>query len=271
MPIHVHNFYTHGEIIFVSPHGDDGNNGSFYFPFRTIQAAIDDGTAVIQMLPGSYRESVTIHNRTFGLLIEGYGASDSHSVEWIADDTNCLTITGTTTRVRMKDIQLDGDGVHSCVSDSSTGGRHKFGNVTFYNSGSEPVIHRAGAERWFELFDCFVDGEVLLDGSTTDGSFTIRHSVNTINCTITNDGYDVLISYVNAMGPVSFEGGTFTAAYVLGWLPDGSGNIITADAGTSVSDVINVGFSNYSADGLTYGTIQNNGSATVVEFSNKTS
>lgn len=141
-------------------------DGTLMNPYRTVMDALA-GTAgasnvVINLIPvesGSQTEDVTIDGDRQNILIQGYSTNGDPIV--IIDGT--FTITGDTTRIRVKDLGLRGQDGNPALVISGSIGLHYFDNVDFSQAG-EPngplVVITDRAQRWVAFTNCGIYGDV---------------------------------------------------------------------------------------------------------------
>lgn len=247
---------------FVSSLGSDTNKGTIDKPFKTIQKALNESFGVISLLPGTFTEDLNMPSSygLFGPVIQGYGTYESPKTEI----KGTLTIPDEVSRVRIKNLLLDGKNIGPVIIDNSSNGRHVLENVTLSNPGVDgDLIRVVNGKNWWNLNGSTVEGKINLSGTGNNMTFNITNSPNSFLCTpIVNSGYIFTAYSVGKMGLITHNGGHVYCSNIGGWYPVG-GKIINS---TSVSplDVIGVGYSNFSADGLNYGTISTVG-ATVLK------
>ncbi len=145
-------------------------DGSLVAPFGTIQAAIDaipsaQSNAVIVVHPsvgGANYDSIVINDRT-NLFIVGEGNIDAHPVKIVGS----ISITGNTTRVRVKNISFGADTeVNEQLIITGGQGRHYFDNVTFEPRANYtgPVAVISNLTNWVDFVDCNIGGRIELTG-----------------------------------------------------------------------------------------------------------
>jgi len=258
---------TPGQV-FVSPSGNDSNVGSIYSPYLTIQHALDQGASLIKLLHGAYVEDITIPvgYGNFGPVIWSYNVHDSQKTEI----QGTVTIPAGVSRLRCYGIQFDGQGTKTCLVDNGSEGRHYYENCTFNNSGAADCVQLNNGKRWHEFVRSVIDGKLNLSGTGVSCSLNVKHSTSSYSFQPTvNSGYTLGLIYIERMGDIIHHGGNVLASYVTSWSPNGSGYIIDSDS-VNPLDYIFAAYSNYSSDGVTYGTINSSG-ATVKEAYNITS
>ena len=151
-------------------------DGTLMNPYRTVMDALA-GTAgasnvVINLIPvesGSQTEDVTIDGDRQNILIQGYSTNGAPIV--IIDGT--FTITGDTTRIRVKDLGLRGQDGNPALVISGSIGLHYFDNVDFSQAGESNgplVVITDRAQRWVTFTNCGIDGDVdiadMVEGGT---------------------------------------------------------------------------------------------------------
>ena len=260
MPLHIHEDHEH-KVYFIDPiNGDDNTeSGSVYNPYRTIQAALDDLRPIIELTYGTYSESLTIPS--------GYGSNCPLIQSNNIDTDQETTITGTMTipsgvaGLKCYGIKFDGNS-QTCIIDNGSDGGHYFDNCTFSNSGSNDCITINNGRNAITIEGSIIDGDVNLSGTGVNSKVFIKSGINSHNCNISvNSGYDLEISYIEKMGLISHSGGNIVCSNILSWEPDTNGYIINSSANTP--STITVLYSNLTDDGVTYGTINRTGTATL--------
>lgn len=242
---------------FVSTLGNDTNKGTIDKPFRTIQKALNELFGVINILPGTFTEDLNIPSGygLFGPVIAGSGTFESPKCEI----RGTITIPSGVSRVRLKDILLDGKAVGPAVIDNESEGRHVLENVTCSDAATNgDVIRIVNGKNWWNINGSTIEGIVNLSGIGNNMTFNITNSPNSFLCfPIVNSGYIFTAYCVGKLGLITHNGGYVYCSNVGAWYPVG-GKIINSTS-TSALDIIGVGYSNFSPDGLNFGTISTNG------------
>lgn len=247
---------------FVSSLGSDTNKGTINKPFKTIQKALNELFGVINILPGVFIEDLNIPSDygLFGPVISASGTFESPKTEI----RGTITIPTGVSRVRFKNVLLDGKDVGPCIIDNGSEGRHVLENVTCSHAATNgDLIRIVNGKNWFNIEGSTIEGIVNLSGTGNNMTFNIMNSPNSFLCLpIVNSGYIFTAYSVGKIGMITHNGGYIYCSNVGAWYPVG-GKIINS---TSVSalDIIGVGYSNFSPDGLNFGTISTNG-ATVLK------
>lgn len=247
---------------FVSSLGSDTNKGTIDKPFKTIQKALNESFGVINILPGSFTEDLNIPSAygLYGPVIQGYGTIEAPKSEIIGT----LTIGSGISRLRIKDLQLDGKGLGPAIIDNNSEGRHILENVTVTNAGSNnDLIRVVNGNNWWNASGTAIEGIINLSGTGNTSTFNIFNSPNSYDCKpIVNTGYIFTAFNVSKLGLITHNAGSVYCSSVNSWNPTNS-KIINSTS-TSPLDVIGVGYSTFTADGLNYGTISTVG-ATVLK------
>lgn len=243
---------------FVSPIGNDTNTGSISSPFKTIQKALNELFGVINVLPGTFTENITIPvgYGQYAPIIQGYGTIEAPKSEI----RGTLTIPAGISRLRIKNLQLDGKGEGSAIIDNGSDGRHILENVTLANAGvGSAVISVINGKNWWNISGSAIEGAPHLTGTPEAGTtFNIMYSPNSFLCTpIVESGYTFTAYCVRKMGYITHTGGNVYCSNVAAWYPF-NGKIINSTS-TSPTDVINVTYSGFTGDGINYGVISSTG------------
>lgn len=241
----------------VSQTGLDTNNGSINTPFKTIQKALDMGFGVVNVLPGSYTENITIPT-SYGLfapVIQGEGTIEAPKSEI----RGTIIIPNGVSRLRIKNLQLDGKEEAAAIIDQSNQGRHVIENCTITNGATNgDVFTITNGANWWTIYGSSIEGKVNLSGNGNNASFNIFNSPGSFLTNVTvNSGYTFTAFNVGKMGLITHIGGNVFCSYVGSWNPT-LGKIINS---TSVNplDVIGVGYSSFTSDLITYGVISSTG------------
>lgn len=247
---------------FVSTLGSDTNKGTINKPFRTIQKALNELFGVINILPGTFTEDLNIPSGygLFGPVISASGTFESPKTEI----RGTINIPTGVSRVRFKNVLLDGKDIGPCIIDNGSEGRHVLENITCSHAATNgDLIRVVNGKNWWNIEGSTIEGIVNLSGTGNNMTFNIMNSPNSFLCLpIVNSGYIFTAYSVGKIGMITHNGGYVYCSNVGAWYPVG-GKVINS---TSVSplDIIGVGYSNFSPDGLNFGTISTNG-ATVLK------
>lgn len=248
----------------VSPDGSDNNEGSISFPFKTIQKALDGLYDCININSGTYNENLNIPvgYGQYACVISGTGTFESPKT-FIRGK---ITIPSGVSRVRIKNLMLDGKGTDSAIYDNGSDGRHVLENVTVSNAGvSNDLIQVVNGKNWWNVTNSTIEGIINLSGTGVAAMFNLINCPNSFICMpVINTGYTFTAFYVAKMGMITHHGGNVVCSYVGSWYPV-LGKIINSTS-TSISDFIGVGYSNFSPDGSTYGTISSTGATVLKNF-----
>lgn len=248
----------------VSPSGLDTNNGGINKPFKTIQKALDGLYGLINILPGSYTENLSIPTGygQYGPVIAGTGTIESPKTELLGQ----ITIPASVSRVRIKNMNLHGQ-TGSTISDNGSDGRHILENCTIdHNTAGSDVITVTNGKNWWTLFGSAVLGNINLTGTPSAGTtFNLMNCPNDFSCNpIVNAGYIFTAYNVGKMGRITHNGGYVYCTNIGAWNPT-SGSVINSTS-ASPADVVGVGYSNFSPDGVNYGTISSAGATVLKNF-----
>lgn len=147
------------------------SNGSYNQPYTSVQAAVNAAAVIgaanitIFLHGPSFTENVTI-NTNAGLLIESFGSTavDSQIVLIIGN----VSIVGSSTRIRLKDIKIAYPGGTQPDLIDSSQGRNYFSNVDFGGGGG--ISFTGSWARWHEFTDCTINGNISIAGTPSAGS-----------------------------------------------------------------------------------------------------
>lgn len=246
----------------VSSNGNDNNSGSMSFPLRTIQKALNESFGQINILSGTYTENITIPvgYGVYGPVISGIGTFESPKSEI----HGTITIPAGVSRLRIKNMQLDGNLAGPAIIDNNSEGRHVLENCTVSHPATNgDLIRIVNGKNWWNVEGSTIEGIINLSGIGNNMTFNIINSPNSYLCLPTiNNGYTFTAFNVNKIGAITHNGGNVFCSYVRSWQPT-TGKIITSTS-TSPTDIIGVGYSSFTADLVNYGTISTAG-ATVIK------
>lgn len=248
----------------VAGAGNNEHTGSISKPFATIQHALNMGFGVVNILPGTYTENISIpvYYGLFGPSIEGFGVIEGPKAEL----RGTLTIPAGVSRVRIKTLQLDGKGVAPAIIDNGSEGRHTIDTCTVTGGApGQDTITVTNGKNWWSVSQSSIEGIVTLSGTGTSASFNIFNSPNSYACLPkVAAGYTLTLSNVGKMGLITHTGGNVFADHVSSWYPVG-GKVIDSSS-VSPYDVIGVNYSVFSADAMTYGVISSVGATVIKNF-----
>ena len=166
--------YLRNSEYWVSAGGSDtAGTGSRNNPFATVQHVINTyGVSSSHKwiyVDGSTTEDLAFAN-VQNITIAGRGVMDSQKETIFGNHT----VSGTSTRIRFKDIILEDGGSDTyIITYNGTAGRHYTQNLSFICGAAGKAILFTGAnDRWHEFYDCFIDGDV--DCSSTDASMSVK-------------------------------------------------------------------------------------------------
>jgi hypothetical protein len=190
--------------------------GAYNNPYTTLQAAINaaqafGGVNVVIFLHDSTTENIIINNYTQNLLIQGFGHSAIDSQTYTVNGS--VTISGTSTRIRLSGINfaLPGGGAPDLIDSSA--GRNYFYNCGFQGGGG--ISFTGVWARWREFTDCTVSGTINIAGTPTTGSqislWRVRGGSNYVlnNSNVTLALYDSLSvgNITHTAGSLVIDGG----------------------------------------------------------------
>jgi hypothetical protein len=244
----------------LTSYAGGSSDGSLAKPYTTVQAAINaaitnGGVNNVVLMHDSSTENLTINNSTAGLLITA-AVSNTVDSQRIALNGN-ITISGTSTRVKIKDINvLFPGGTSPDLIDTSTGGRHYYANVGFQGGGG---IQFSGSwARWHEFTDCTISGAISIAGTPAANS--------SISCWRVRGGGNYTVNATNATLNLydSFSVGNITqTAGVL--IMDGGRNFVAGSSITSTTngagDLMGISNVNFETGAGTYYIINKTGTS----------
>jgi hypothetical protein len=240
----------------VTPNGNDTTaDGSLQRPFKTIQKAIDKSLAgnYIQVGSGQFNENITIASKN-NLFIQGLGNTDSYAS--VVNSSGSLTVSGTTTRARFRDIQLSGK-----LTINGAEGRHYFDNV-YFGQGADFIN---AFQRWSEFTYCTINGNINIgvSGTPVAGTSIRFRNCTFTNCTITVSSPNVTVTFDDCRGiKLVHSAGTVIFLNENTFLKDGNGNSIVSTAtNSSPTNVLIMNGCNFQQTDLSFGKINKTGSA----------
>lgn len=159
-------------------------NGSYSHPFKTLQSAINfaftmGANSHIWLMSRGFTENITINNYNANLTIQGFGAIDNNSTNM----TGSITISGTSTRIRLINFQISAPSGPDVIYDGCDG-RCYMVNMQL-NGATGGVEFRNVWKRWYEFTDCSINGSGLnIIGSPTTSplisTFRLRGAGNIV-------------------------------------------------------------------------------------------
>jgi hypothetical protein len=162
---------AYAELHCFTGYSGSTQTGSYNQPYNTLQGAINAGIGlgianVVILMHDSPTENVTINNWPNGLTIQGYTttAKDSQTIKINGN----VTLSGSTTRVRIKDIKIAYPGGTQPDLIDTSQGRNYFSNVDFGGGGG--IQYTGSWARWHEFIDCTINGVVNIAGTPSAGS-----------------------------------------------------------------------------------------------------
>ena len=221
-------------------------NGSFFQPFKTIQAAINaaPSVSVIILAPGAYTEDLVVTKDN--ILIQGYGCVDAIITQIVGKITIGGEARPTTTRFRTKDVSMKNKAVgEPCLVFLDNAGRHYFNNLTIepINGTTVPLVQFIGKQsNWIDFTTCNIGGEILLDGEPVNFPqvyFTANGHYGTV-INIQKD-YNVSVNTTKRLRKIIHAAGHIRLRYVDGFGGiNGIGLESTSDTGS-----IDIGFTSF--------------------------
>lgn len=248
----------------VSPNGNDNNSGSLQSPFATVQKALNSLYACINIVPGTYTEDLTIPTAygQYAPVIAGSGTFESPKT-FIR---GTMTIPAGVSRVRIKDLALDGKNIAPAIIDNGSDGRHILQDVTVYNPAQGgDLIRIVNGNNWWNVCGSSIEGNINLSGVGVNASFNISHSTNSFLCNaIVNSGYTFTAFYVAKMGLITHNAGLIVCSYVGTWY--GTDGKIINSVSASPADLIAINYSAFTADGINFSTISTAGATLIKKY-----
>lgn len=218
------------------------STGSISQPFKTIQAAVNaaqsygGANSVIYLHGTNSTENVVINNYSFNLLIKSYGSTAVDNQVFVL--TGNVTISGSSTRIRLKDIKITYPGGSQPDLIDTSAGRNYFSNVGFEGGGG---IQFSGSwARWHEFTDCTISGPVSIAGTPASGStvstWRVRgggnYTLNASNATLQLFDNFSVGNVTQTAGVLQIDGGRAFVA--------GSSIASTTNGGGDLMSIINV-------------------------------
>lgn len=255
-------------MLFVSSDADaEVATGSYAYPFRTIQDALDSitnkGTSYhIQLLNGDYNENVVI-DAFLNLIIQGMGCVDSHQTRI----RGSVTIQGTnTTRARMKDVLVrpTATGIVPLII-TDTQGRHYFENVSLEPfDQTTPAINVSGnVSNWIDFNNSNIGGIVNLNSTAvTPALFAVRNGNHDKLVINQNIGFNVKLNVMTRIGHINHVSGNLTINGLLEVVGDSNGIAIDSISVNSM-DRISIRNADFQKPDGSYLAINSTGQATV--------
>ena len=205
------------------------SDGSYVAPFTSLQTAINAAAAssfanVVIYMHDSPTENIVINNYGGNLLIESFGSTavDSQVIRLNGN----VTISGLSTRIRLKDIKIAYPGGTQPDLIDSSSGRNYFSNVDFGGGGG--IQFTGSWALWHEFTDCTINGTIDISGTPAAGSSVTmwrtrgggNFSLNSSNVTLNlYDNFNIG-NVTQTAGILNIEGGR-------GW---NAGAVITSTA-----------------------------------------
>ena len=244
--------------------GSDANNGSFLFPFKTLQKAVDtapnDDDTVIYVMQTMTEPDLTIAKSR--ITIQGVGGFDSHATLLYS---RVLIQGATTTRVRFKDIHirtygLAGGGVPLTID--GTKGSHKFDNTTLYPANGTNAFIITGSipnNFWSEFIGSAIMGPMDLGGTLAGAaSITFRQCSEYGMKISVNSPYAVFLVDIQRMGKLTHNAGVVVLRNVHS-IEAQSGVCIESTATLAGGGALLMSAVNFQQVNLSYGRINKTG------------
>lgn len=255
-------------VLWVQPGAAAGGNGSLTRPYRFIQEAIDAttyiGGTVINVLPGGTVENLTFTDKT-SILVQGWATTDSP----IFRITGGVTIDGTSTRIRLKDLQISPTSTTVVpLSINGSAGRHGFNNLTVTPASGttvDSVEIKGSFSNWATFDNCSLGGNVRLSGSPVMGSavYFLGGGSPSTKLSVEAAGY-VAITH-NAMGAGQFNhtAGQLIISNIGEITPVGGVSVASSADNSGINKLVmmNVNLRQVSGAGNAWGQINKTGNA----------
>lgn len=185
-----------------SPFGSNvTGSGTFNSPYQTIAHAITEAgdTGVVICLPGTYNEVITMASQLNIVIMGLSSAIGSHGVNL----NGGFILSGTTTRVRIRDISIIGTVANPIpLVDNSSQGRNYYYNV-YFGGNAGTAVQFATPNRWHEFTDCSFAGDFNTGSVTGINTAVIRlfRPQNLLSLTISNNlPGGVIVSDADVLG-----------------------------------------------------------------------
>ncbi len=186
-------------------------NGAPLTPFKTLQAAVNaasSSTVIFLHLTGSATENITI-SAANNLFIQGVaGHVDSQQFEL----NGRITISGTSTRVRLKNFQITPTDENPAITVDGSSGRHYFERISCTGQG---VTFTGTYSNWCEFRDCGIEGDISIAGTPVPGASVSFYNTLALTAAMTVNSPDVTVQMFGTKG--------------LGSLTHTTGNLIIND------------------------------------------
>ena len=216
--------------------------GSYNQPFTTIQAAVNAAqaygaaNAVVFLHGNGTTENVTINNYSFNLLICNYGSTAIDNQTFVLNGN--ITISGLSTRIRLKDFKIQYPGGTQPDLIDSSSGRNYFSNVGFEGGGG--IQYTSSWASWHEYTDCTISGPVSIAGTPAAGStISMWRTRGGANYTVNSSNASLALYDNFSIGNVTQAAGNLTIDGGRGFT---SGSVIssTTNSGSDLLTIINV-------------------------------
>ena len=169
-------------------------------------------------------ENLTVNNFANGLYISAFQPTPKDSQNIVVQGN--LTISGSSTRVRVKDIKFAFPAGASPDLIDSSAGRNYHSNVGYEGGGG--LSFTGSWARWHEFTDCTVSGPIAVGGTPaagsqlsmwrTRGGATLQlTTANVSTLLVDTEGLGLV---THAAGPLSIEGGFCPAVASTANTPD---------------------------------------------------
>ena len=198
--------------------------GTYAQPFTSLQTAVNSADPLtyantIIFLHDSPTENVVINNLPNGLTIQAYATSakDSQTIKLNGN----ITISGSSTRVRLKDFKIAYPGGTQPDLIDSSQGRNYLSNMDFGGGGG--IQYTGSWARWHEYVDCTINGNVSIAGTPSAGSQvsmwrtrgTPTFTLNSSNVTLalyTNESIGTITNLAGTLVTDRFQSSVITAS-----------------------------------------------------------
>ena len=218
------------------------STGSYNQPYTTIQAAVNAAqtfgaaNSTVVLHGTNTTENVVINNYTFNLLIGYFLATDVDNQLFLLNGN--VTISGSSTRIRLRDFKIQYPGGTQPDLIDSSQGRNYFNNMGFEGGGG--IQYTGNWARWHEFTDCTVSGTVNIAGTPSAGSSISLWRVRGGGNYVLNNSNATLGLYDNFnVGNVTQTAGVLTIDGGRGFVP-GSTISSTTNSSSDLMTIINV-------------------------------
>lgn len=219
-------------------------DGTLAYPYKTINQAISDTTpgvtTVIQVMPGTYTEYISIESKS-NLTLNAVGTIGQYRTSL----TGGLFISGTTARIGINNFEFNGT---SILSEAS-------GPVYIENCSFGGTLTISPVTSYTRMDNCFFDKNVTASNHTVVDLYNCQfESISTLSVasgtTIINNCNNVSVAH---------SGGTVISRGDTNFIDNGAGSAITSTADLSESNNALFLLGGSTFNGTTYGKINKTG------------